>query len=201
MYPLLRENLNQCIQLTDAEFNALSSYFKPATLPKKTIWQQMGRPTNRLAFVTEGIIRGYIVDNQGDEHTLHFARRGGWVNDMSLFLRQNVARLSLETLEKTEILYVSFEDIERVFNEIPKMERYFRIMAARRVAVLEERICSDFSDTAEQKYLNFMAQNAEIASFIPQHYIASYLGVRPQSLSRIRKRMATTHSGNVKHYE
>lgn len=190
MCQLLRENLNQCIQLTDAEFNALLRYFKPATLPKKMIWQQKDCPTQRLAFVTKGIIRGYVIDNQGDDHTLHFARCGGWVNDVSLFLRQNVARLSLETLEKTEILYVSFDDIERIFKEIPKMERYFRIMAARRVAILEERICSDLSDTAEQKYLNFMKVHAEIAPFIPQYYIASYLGIRPQSLSRIRKRMA-----------
>ena len=190
MCQLLRESLNQCIQLTDAEFSALMLYFKPATLSKKTIWQQMNQPTHRLAFVIKGIIRGYTIDNQGDEHTLHFARAGGWVNDVSLFLRQNVARLSLETLEKTDILYVSFDDIERIFKEIPKMERFFRIMAARRVAVLEERICSDLSDTAEQKYLSFMNAHAEIAPYIPQYYIASYLGVRPQSLSRIRQRMA-----------
>jgi len=186
------QNINnyaaRSVNLTTEEtalFNEILEYHK---VPKKTRLLAAGDICNFEAYVNKGCIREYIVDENGVEVTLQFAIEDWWVSDLASFQDQSPCIMYIETLEDCELLILTRDSKERLLTEVPKLERMFRLMLQRHLTVVQKRLFKTISTTAMEKYLEFINRYPSIPQRVPQHYIASYLGISPEFLSKLRAR-------------
>ncbi|MDN3582829.1 Crp/Fnr family transcriptional regulator [Mucilaginibacter flavus] len=168
-----------------ARFNEILEFRK---VPRKTKLLQAGDICNFEAYVNKGCIREYIVDENGAEVTLQFAVEDWWVSDLASFQDQTPCNMYIETLEDCELLILSRDAKEQLLTEVPKLERMFRLMLQRHLTVVQNRLFKTISNTAMEKYLEFIKRYPSIPQRVPQHYIASYLGISPEFLSKLRTR-------------
>lgn len=166
-------------------FNEILEYRK---VPKKTRLLAAGDICNFEAYVNKGCIREYIIDENGVEVTLQFAVEDWWVSDLASFQDQSPCSMYIETMEDCELLILTRDSKERLLNEVPKLERMFRLMLQRHLTVIQKRLFKTISTTAMEKYLEFINRYPSIPQRVPQHYIASYLGISPEFLSKLRAR-------------
>ena len=190
MYDRIRANINRRISLTDAEFEHFTTFLQDKTIKKKDFLQKEGEITKHLAFVNEGCFRTYSVDKTGEEHVLQFSLEDWWVGDPYSAFTQKPSRYFIEALEEGHVYLIDYHRIEQMYADIPKFERFFRIMAQNRMIALEERINCDLTASAEERYLDLLNRYPTLPQRVPQQYIASFLGIQPPSLSRIRKHLA-----------
>jgi CRP-like cAMP-binding protein len=190
MYDRIRANINRRITLTDAEFDHFTTFLQPKTYKKKTFLLQAGAVARYLAFINEGCVRTYSVDKTGEEHVLQFSLEDWWVSDSYSSLTQKPSSLFIEALEDTDTYLIDNQQFERLYAEIPKFERFFRILSQNRFIALQDRINCDLTASAEERYLDLLTRYPTLPQRVPQQYIASYLGIQPPSLSRIRKHLA-----------
>ena len=186
------QNINnyaaRSVSLTAEEtalFNEILEYRK---VPKKTRLLQAGDVCNFEAYINKGCIREYIIDENGAQVTLQFAIEDWWVSDLASFQDQGPAHMNIETLEDCELLILTRDSKEKLLNEVPKLERMFRLMLQRHLTVVQKRLFKTISTTAMEKYLEFINRYPGIPQRVPQHYIASYLGISPEFLSKLRAR-------------
>ncbi|MGF7074642.1 Crp/Fnr family transcriptional regulator [Mucilaginibacter sp. R-33] len=186
------QNINnyaaRSVSLTTEEtalFNEILEYRK---IPKKTRLLAAGNICNFEAYVNKGCIREYIIDENGAEVTLQFAVEDWWVSDLASFQDQSPAHMNIETLEDCELLILTRDSKEKLLNEVPKLERMFRLMLQRHLTVVQKRLYKTIATTAMEKYLEFINRYPNIPQRVPQHYIASYLGISPEFLSKLRSR-------------
>jgi CRP-like cAMP-binding protein len=190
MYERIRANLDKRTPLTDAEFAHFTTFLQPKTFKKKEFMLKAGEVSRHLAFVNEGCFRTYSIDKTGEEHVLQFSLEDWWVGDAYSALTQKPSRYFIESLEESHVYFIDYQLFEQLYVEIPKFERYFRILAQSRFIALEERINSELSDSAEERYLDLLNRYPTLPQRVPQQHIASFLGIQPPSLSRIRKHLA-----------
>ena len=190
MYDRIRANIARRITLTNAEFEHFTAFLQPKTYKKKEFLLHAGEISKHLAFVNEGVFRTYSIDKTGEEHVLQFSFEDWWTGDSYSALTQKPSTLFIEALEDSHVYLVDNQELEKVFAEIPKFERYFRILAQNRFIALQERINGDLSDSAEERYLDLLNRYPTLPQRVPQQHIASFLGIQPPSLSRIRKQLA-----------
>ncbi|MFB0497058.1 CRP-like cAMP-binding protein [Mucilaginibacter sp. OAE612] len=186
------QNINnyaaRSVSLTAEEtalFNEILEYRK---VPKKTRLLQAGDVCNFEAYINKGCIREYIIDENGAQVTLQFAIEDWWVSDLASFQDQGPAHMNIETLEDCELLILTRDSKEKLLNEVPKLERMFRLMLQRHLTVVQKRLFKTMATTAMEKYLEFINRYPGIPQRVPQHYIASYLGISPEFLSKLRAR-------------
>ena len=189
MYDRIRANIARRITLTDAEFEHFTTFLQPKTYKKKEFLLHAGEVSKHLAFVNEGVFRTYSMDKTGEEHVLQFSFEDWWTGDSYSALTQKPSTLFIEALEGSHVYLIDNQELEKVFAAIPKFERYFRILAQNRFIALQERINGDLSDSAEERYLDLLNRYPTLPQRVPQQYIASFLGIQPPSLSRIRKQL------------
>jgi CRP-like cAMP-binding protein len=142
------------------------------------------------AFVNKGCLRKYYINEQGQEVIIQFAIENNWISDIPSFSTQQPGNIFIETLEDCELLYLSPQSKEELLNAVPRFERFYRILVERYLNVLQNRLYFSISKTASEKYLDFLAHYPSIPQRVPQHYIASYLGMSAEFLSKTRTRMA-----------
>jgi len=142
--------------------------------------------------VKKGLIKSYRLDEKGNEHISLFGWEGWWVSDFKSFINQQPAMLYIDAIEDTELLLLSRADYEQLMEEVPVMERYFRMLYQNSLVTKDERLISSNSYTAEEKFQRMLQASPEIMQRVPQHLVASYLGLAPETLSRIRKKIAST---------
>jgi CRP-like cAMP-binding protein len=191
MYELLAEKIREKISLTEEEFEFCKTLFIPKKIRKKQYLLQAGDVCKYTAFVEKGILRSYTVDDKGNEHILQFALEGWWIADMYSFLTGEPSVYDIDALEDTEVLLLTREANERLYEKIPKFERYFRILIQNSMIAMQRRLSGTLSLTAEGKYLKVIEVYPDIIQRIPQHLVASYIGITPETLSRIRKQLAS----------
>lgn len=188
MFQNINDYAARSVSLTAEEtalFNEILEYRK---IPKKTRLLTAGDICNFEAYVNKGCIREYIIDENGAEVTLQFAIEDWWVSDLASFQDQSPCTMYIETLEDCELLILNRTSKERLLNEIPKLERMFRLMLQRHLTVVQKRLFKTIATTAMEKYLEFINRYPGIPQRVPQHYIASYLGISPEFLSKLRAR-------------
>jgi CRP-like cAMP-binding protein len=190
MYEILEKKLSEKISLTDDEFNLAKTFFIPKKLRKKQYLLQEGDVCKYLAFVEKGILRSYSVDEKGNEHVIQFALEGWWIADSYSLLTGEPSGYNIDALEDAELLLLSHASNEMLFDKIPKFERYFRFLMQNNMIALQRRLLGSLSQSAEEKYIRLSQAYPDIIQRVPQHLIASYLGVTPETLSRIRKQMS-----------
>lgn len=194
MYQPLQQDIEETIgrPLTQQESDGLSHYFKFKKTPKQACLQCAGSICTELFFILKGSAYSYLTDEKGHKHVFRLALENMWISDLSSFLSGRPSRWTVETLEPTDLLTFSKKDEEASFDALPFMDRYFRIRYQYAYVALQERIMQVSSVSAADRYKAFAEANPELIQRIPQYLIASYLGIQPESLSRIRRRLAAS---------
>lgn len=189
MFEVLFKEVAKRITLTGEEEEICKTLFVPKKLRKRQYLLQQDDVCKNLAFVEKGVLRSYTLDEAGNEHILQFALEGYWISDMYSFLSQEPSTYNIDAVEDAELLLISHKDIELLYGRVPKFERYFRILGQNNILTLHRRLTGSLSFTAEEKYLQLLANFPTIVNRVPQHMIASYLGITRETLSRIRKQL------------
>lgn len=187
---LILKNVARHITLDENEKKFFLSVLEPKTLKRKSIYLEAGTVCKYSAFVLDGAMKSFTVDKEGKEHILSFAIRDWWISDMYSLLSQKPAILNIEAIADSEVLMLSRENQQLLYEKIPKFERFFRILIENSLVANQQRLIDNMSSTAEDRYLGFIKKYPTIPSCVPQHNIASYLGITPEFLSKIRARLA-----------
>lgn len=189
MFQEVDQHISRCAPIIPSELEIFHSRLKHKTFKKKTLLLSQGEVCKFEAYIIKGCVKKYYIDQNGDEVILQFAVEDWWISDIGSFSEQKPSNLFIETLEDTELLIIDFESKQQLFQEIPKLERVFRIMMQRAYSVLENRFYATVAHSAEARYLEFLSKYPSIPQRVPQQQIASYLGITPESLSRIKSNL------------
>lgn len=187
MFELILANLALHITLNDAEIAHIQSVMQSRTVKKNAVLLNPGEVCRNIYFVNRGCLRIYHTDKQGADHNTSFCPENWWAVDISSFSHQSPAFYAIAALEETEVLYFNYSTLEKLYTEVPKLERFFRILTQNGFNLYQRRITSALSKTAEERYLIFRKQYPGLEQRIAQKQIASYLGITPVFLSRLRK--------------
>ena len=191
MYSQINTNISRYVTFEEKELEIFNSLLEYRTVSKKTILVHEGEMCNFEAFVIKGCVRKYYIDANGFEVILQFAIENAWVSDISFSIyEEKPSRVYIETLEDCEFFMFSPETKEELFVTAPKFERAFRILMQRSLAVTQERLFNTISKTATDKYLEFLDHYPTLSQRVAQHYIASYLGISAEFLSKIRTKIS-----------
>ena len=193
MYEAIDRFIAKYITLTEEELAFFHTLLKHRKLKKKSFLLQEGEICDFEAFVLKGCIRSYYIDKDGVETILLFAVEDWWVSDLTSFSEQKPSNLFIETIEDCEVLSIDYKNKSLLFQKIPAFERMFRLLVQRALGVLQQRFYASVSQTAEERYLQFMEKYPLVAQRVPQHQIARYIGVSPEFLSKVRSTMYKKH--------
>ena len=183
---LFLDNMRRHIRLTEEEEAVVLSKLRPVKLKRREHLLKQGTVARDLAFVIEGCLRAYALDDNGFEHILQFAPAGWWISDMSSVISRRDSLLNVDAIKPSEILLLSREDQLSLFDDVPKLERYFRVLTENGLVSSRMRLIENLSLTARQRYQRFCQTYPNLINEIPQKYIASFIGVTPEFLSKIR---------------
>lgn len=190
-FDLLLAHIAHHIHLDAQEVEYLKSVVQFRKLRRRQYLVQAGDVCKYETFVAKGCLRAYYVDDDGNDHILQFAPEEWWISDLHSFLTQTPALLNVDALEDSELYLFDKESLEKLYQTVPKFERYFRIMLQNAFIAHQQRILQNISQTADERYLLFRQKFPSLEQRVPQHQIASYLGITPEFLSKIRKKLAT----------
>lgn len=190
MYDLLHKHIDKRIHLTAAEFDRCAQFFVHRKVRKRQFLLQDGEVCRYLAFVNHGCLREYTIDQKGEEHLIQFAIEDWWVSDLHSFLCGAPSTHNIDALQESEVLLLEKPAREKLLAAVPAMERFFRLLLESNYIATHKRINDALSASAEERYLAFIATYPNLVEQVPQNQIASYIGITPQSLSRIRKELA-----------
>jgi len=189
MFAQINSSISRYVSFTQQELDIFNSLLVFKKIPKKTIMLHKGEKCTFEGFVVKGCIRKYYIDEKGFEVVLQFAVENSWISDISFSIYEtDPSLIFIETLENSEFLMFSPETKEQLFEKAPRFERAFRILMQRHLAVTQKRLLQNITLTAEQKYDEFIKNYPSIPNRVAQHYIASYLGISAEFLSKIRTR-------------
>lgn len=186
MWDLLIKNLSNFVTLTTEEVEIIKSLFTYKKYRKRQYILQAGDVTRYETFIVKGITRTYEVDDKGQEHIMQFGVEDWWVGDMYSFLTEKPTNYHIDCLEDTEVFHITKQDLETLYEKVPKMERHFRMMIQNAFIALSKRLSASLAKTALERYEEFVTKYPQIEQRVANHQIASYLGITPQTLSRIR---------------
>lgn len=183
--------ISKHIALNTEETEWVCSAFKLKKIRKRQYLLQAGDKCHYENFVVKGCLRAYYLGDDEEEHVVQFAVENWWISDLSGFLTGDDAQLHIDALEDSEVLQVHYRDLESLYLKVPKLERLFRILMQNAFVALQRRTIQSLSLTARERYLLFTQKYPSFEQRIPQIHIASYLGMTPEFLSKIRKQLAS----------
>ncbi len=178
------------LPLEEQEIAFLASVFKERKIRRRQFILQEGDVCKYNSFVVEGCFRMYKLDENGKEHNLQFAVENWWIGDIGSFHSELPSQLNIEAIENSVILQIKKEDQLRLFVDFPKFNRIFRVFTENALISYQRRVLQNISSTAEERYLDFVERYPYFFNRISNVQIASFLGVTPEFLSTIRKRLA-----------
>jgi CRP/FNR family cyclic AMP-dependent transcriptional regulator len=190
MFTNIINNVSKCITLTAEEQTQFTDLLEFKTIPKKTILLTEGEVCQFEGYIKKGCVRIYYVNENGFEVVLSFAVEDWWVSDIASFHENKPSLFFIETLEETEMLLLTPQTKEKLLLTIPKFERVFRLLVQRNLSSVQNRLVNTISKTASDRYLEFIKLYPSVPLRVPQYHIASYLGVSPEFVSTIRKRLS-----------
>lgn len=187
-YADLHQQLQTLVALTDDDFAAFAAALRPLLLKKKELLLREGELCQHVAYVESGCLR-YFYNVEGDEHTGQFFFERAWYTDYDSFLRNVPSTQNIQALEPCRLWQLPRNDLYRLYDERPVFERFGRLMAEHAFRGLRARNDALLNLSPEERYLRLLRERPKVIERVPQHYIASHLGLKPESLSRIRKRL------------
>jgi CRP-like cAMP-binding protein len=177
-------------KLTDSEASNLNKWFSPVQMGSKERILSEGKVSRTAYFIESGATHTFVIDKDGSAHTIQFGFEGYWVGDIYSFFSGKPAIFNLESLEPVQLLSLQYQDFEKACVQVPKFESYWRKTIQNGYMGSLLRIAKGFSDDAKHRYLSLIDQQPDLPGRVPQYLVASYLGIRPESLSRIRKKLS-----------
>ncbi len=192
---LLFESLEKHIVLTPDDKALICDSIRERKVKKNQFVVHEGAVQKCTNFLNKGSMRTYFIDSSGQEHIVQFAIEGWWISDLQSFILQIPATFHVQAIEDCELLELPFENLEILYEKIPKMERYFRIITQRAFIAFQQRIVQNISMSAEERYMAFRTKYPQIELRIPQRLIASYLGISAEFLSKIKGRLTLRDKG------
>lgn len=186
MFEKLKKSLLEHVSLTDDEWELCKNSFRPKRMLKRQYLLQEGDVCRELVFVEKGALYSFSVDSKGNQHVLRFAFEGWWMANLQSFFTNSPTRLNIEVLENSELLILDKANHEMLLDELPAYERYHRIIVQNAYVSLQQRVENALGLTAEEKYERLIEQSPEFLNRVPLNLVASYLGVSPETLSRVR---------------
>lgn len=188
MYQSLKAYCKKIIDLEESELDLIDMYFKERTLRKKQLLFREGKVCDFMAFIVEGSIRHFHVKD-GDEKTCDISFEHSWVTDFQSFTHAIPGQMNLQAMENTKVLFIDKKGLLELYQKCSKYETFGRIMTEQVLQKATEIAMSLSADKPEERFQKLLNKQPELFQRVPQKYIANFLGISPESLSRIRKRI------------
>ena len=183
---------DRLIPLDKDEKELVSTLFHPRLFRKRQFVLQEGDPCTQFYFIVRGCLRMYKIDEKGNTHILQFAAENYWINDLGSFHGLKPSALNIDALEDTVVLQISRDDLISLYLQAPKFDRIFRVLLENSFIRLQDRLLQNISSTAEERYQSFLEQYPQLVNRLSQIQIASFLGITPEFLSRLRSKRRNT---------
>ena len=188
LYELFFRQMNEKVGLTKEEEEIIRTYLTRKKIRKKQFLLQEGDVCRHIAFVEKGMLRAYTIGEKGTERIIQFAMEGWTISDLYSFLTSEPATYAIEAIEDSELVLISQQANTELLEKLPRYETYMRILLTNAYIALQRRINSVISNTPEERYNTFTALYPEIVRRVPQHMIAAFMGLTPETLSRVRSK-------------
>jgi CRP-like cAMP-binding protein len=189
MHSLLIKQLSQIADLDEQEVDLIKSSFKPRFLAKGTFFLRAGEVNKHVGFLQKGLVR-YFVYKDDEESTFEFTKEGEFVADYQSFNNNTVSLQNIQAIEDCEMLVINYPNVQTIFNSTKNGNLIGRLLIEHRFDVMVNQLLAVYMQNHEERYKQFISQYRDLTQRIPQYLIASYVGVKPPSLSRIRRRFA-----------
>lgn len=176
------------IQLSDEDRQYLASLLRITRVKKKQCIVQPDFTCKYRSYIVSGAMRAYLIDKNGDDHTIAFAIEDWWISDYNSYIFQTPASMFVEAVEDTVLIQIDYNAEQLLMETHPRFERFFRIITQRSFAYLQKRLLANLSMTAEERYQEFSEKYPKLVNRFPQYAIASYLGFSTEFLSKIRNK-------------
>lgn len=183
------QNIAKHVSLTTEEETLFLSKIETKQFKAKTILLSSGEIANCTYFVNSGILRSFNINDNIIEHVLHFACEGWWIGDMYSYISEKPGNLFIEVLEDAELVIISKENHQILYKEIPKLERFFRILAENSLVAHQERLMDNLSLSAEERFEKMCKKYPSLIQKVAQKHLASYIGVTPEFFSKMKARL------------
>lgn len=187
MFETLRAHIEKKIALTDDEFAQASSYFTVRKLKKKQFLLQQGDSCRYESFVVSGCLKAYHTDDQGVDHVLRFSVEDHWAGDLDSFINHTPSSFNIEAIETVTLLVIDKPSLDQLYQHVPKLETFFRLLNQNALIATSQRVIKNLSIPAKERYEQFLATYPHLVQRIPLKDIASYLGITPVFLSKLRR--------------
>jgi len=189
---ILIDSIRQMISVSDDETQLLKQLFTEKHIKKGEHFLSEGQVCRTVAIISSGLVR-YYVNDDGNDGTYYFGSEGNFVCDYESFLPQVPSTKNIQALEDTSLYIISYDGLQQLYQGIKEGERLGRLGIEQVFVNVLQQLTSFYKDSPEERYRRFLQSYSGISQRVPQYYIASYVGIKPQSLSRIRKRAAQQH--------
>jgi len=186
------EHIKKHVEISDEKELKIINYFTRRTFKKKEYILSEGSTVKYDYFVAKGCLRTFVIDTEGNEHNIMFATEDWWTGDFKGFYKKTPATHNIQALEESEVLCISKQNKEDLFKEIPELNIYFNKLFENTIIAQQTRIEEILCLTAEKRYLNFLNIYPDLTQRISQKHIASFLGITPEFLSMIRRKITNT---------
>jgi len=191
MYELFFQHFNTKVPLTLKEQETIKKFLTPKKIRKKQYLLQEGDICRSSAFVEKGALRAYSVGENGAESIIQFALEGWTISDLYSFLTGEPATYNIDALEDSELVLITKSANDELLKTMPKFETYTRLQITGAYLSMQKRLTSIMSLSLEERYTNLTTLYPDIVQRVPQHMIASFMGLTPETLSRVRKKIAS----------
>ena len=184
---LLKHFIQRNVQFSDTELEAFCKCFHPQIVKKKEFLLRQGEVCKFEGYIVEGCFRVFNLDEKGKDNTLYFGAKDWWLMDIESFMNQTAANLNMQALEDSTVLIISRQDKIKLYDSYPAVEKLFRIIFQKALASWHRRLIDNHCFTATERYFHFLKTYPHIATKLTDKQIASYLGIRHEFLSKIKK--------------
>lgn len=182
------DHLKETIKLSDLDVDFVLKKLEIKKLKRKEYLIQPGDVSRYMRFIVNGCMRSFYLDENSQEHTLQFGIENWWINDLHSYLSRQPSRMYVQSIEKTVLVQIHRDNLESLYLEVPEIARFFRLKIQSAYVALQERTIENLSTNSYERYSNFRTQFRDIEQRLPQYVIASYLRMRPEFLSALKKK-------------
>ncbi|MFV8325237.1 Crp/Fnr family transcriptional regulator [Flavobacterium sp. ZS1P14] len=189
MYSELINKIKLFIKLSEKDVVIIRELFQRREIKKNDYFLKEGQISTHICFVQKGLFR-YYINLEGEEKTFYFGHEGCFITDYESFVPQIATVQNIQALEDSIVFTISYNDLQQFYSKVEKGERFGRLALEHEIIDVVNKLKSFYKDSIKQRYESFIKKYPEVQQRIPQYHIASYVGVKPQSLSRIRRRIA-----------
>tara|TARA_R100001369_G_scaffold92003_1_gene135075 strand:+ start:661 stop:1245 length:585 start_codon:yes stop_codon:yes gene_type:complete len=190
MHKEILKHVTSKINLSKDEQREFTGVLSEKRISKKEFLIKPGQAVDYEYYVVQGCLKAFYLDENGNKHIIQFAVEDWWISDFEAFFGNYPAQLYVEAIEDSVLLGIHRDTLETLYKRIPKFERFFRIKTTNAFVALRSRILSSLQKNNKERYLEFCQTYPQIEKRVPNYHIANYLGIKPESLSRLRKELS-----------